>query len=499
MTENLTVSFDEWAPDRAALATGMLRTLNLIPTPEGYESGPGFVDTTTYPDLPETPLRVVAFDISDGDISTIAFCQFNIYELRAGVWAKITHQVAGEFVPYTTDNDGFWSFVKWGDMFYAVNYNDNIQRYVFASGGFCTDITGLPGGLRARFNVIIRDFHVMFDTNDASGSNATPFRMHWSGRLRPEDFNPSLATGAGFRDIIDIGNLVNAVGGEFGYINGTDAGSRIDTIGPPLQFAVARVDEDIGCLFRETMVKVSGSIFWYSQKGWRRSEGGPSRPIGQSRVDRYFRQRIDQTAVNLISSVVLRDKPIIFYSYVSTDSVDRIPDEAIFYNYDVDRWSEGAYKIRSLGTAGPIPLFSDDPTFGEMLVDDLDQLVDAENDIKSIIVAVSPDNKLQMIVPSADSAFIETREVQLIKAKRAQVTRVRLIAEGDSDQYQARISSRDKQPSMDVTRDPWLNPEKSGSCGANKSGRYHRAGFRLFGAFTSVLGAELFFEERGDK
>ena len=487
------IPFEEWMPDRASLGTGSIRALNVLPTAEGFETAPGFLPATTLPSPPGNVLDIQAFDTSAGTTATVAFCREKIWVLTGTSWFDVTRESASIKDPYTTDPEvGFWSFAKWGDILYATNYKDPIQKFDLVAGTPCVDIDGnLPGGFRARHLIIVGDFLVAFDTNDDSGSNAAPYRMHWSGRLRPEDFLPSLEFQSGYRDIIDIGNIVRPIGGQYGFILGQTGSVRIDYAGPPLVWQLTGLDEDIGCLYRRSVVKVANSIFWYSPRGWRKSGGGPSVAIGTGKVDSYFRKRVDPRSTNRMSTAIFRDRSVILFSYVSVDSVDSWPDEAVFLNFDTNKFTEGRYSVKFFGQMAKPPLLTDDAVWGELLSDASDDLVDNEESERPEVIAVGVDNSLLTTSGVAPDVYMETKEVQFFPGKKARVLRVRLVAEGDDPNYSVRISTRDTVPATQPASDPWIIPERTGACAADRRGRYHRFGVRLPGRFSSILGLDI--------
>jgi hypothetical protein len=483
--------FEEWAPDRAAMNTGMNRALNVLPTVEGYETAP-VLEVSAYPALTETPLMIRAFRCSDSSIFTFAFCPTRIYKLTRAAWVDVSRAIG-----YNTASDGYWWVNQWGDTLYCGNGANLMQKFDMSGSALFADVPGSPV---AKIGVIIRDFQVLFDCQETPGGDRSPYRMWWSGRLRPEEFAPSLVTQAGFRDVPDIGLLVQAVGGDYGLVNGETGMQRIDYIGPPVQFQLSRLDEDIGCLFRATMLKIAGVTYFYSQRGWRASNGGPSVAIGQGKVDAFTRSRVQRDKINLMSNFTFPDKPVFAISYVGPDSPDGWPDEVIYYNYDVKRFSEGAMRGIAFGTLSTPPIMTDDVDFGELNVDDPvfgETLLDSSDDLKFSIVAINPtDLSVLVLQQGTPDALIETRELQLIPGWRAQVTRTRLIGEG-SPVYSIRAIGRDQMFNPTLFKDPYNPPETTGSVSQNRRGRYHRFDVQMSGVYKSLLGIEVDFSPAG--
>src|SRR5438093_2168692 len=112
------LTFEEWAPDRAAINTGMVRAMNLLPTTEGYETAPSLIPAS-YPPIPggALPKVIKAFRSSDGSVFTLAFCLNKIYLLQTlYTWTDVTRTT-----PYTMGAEATWSVVPWGDMIYCGN------------------------------------------------------------------------------------------------------------------------------------------------------------------------------------------------------------------------------------------------------------------------------------------------------------------------------------------------------------------------------------------
>lgn len=493
------VPFEEWTPDRAKLTTGVNFVRNLIAAADGYEMAPGFA-ASQIAVPPEKPMLIRAFKLPTGDISTLIFCRTKIYLLTGAGWADYTRESSpGVKVNYTTQATDWWSAVQWGDYVYATNYRDPVQRFRLTGGIKFNDVAMKTGGFRCRHLIIVRDFLVGLDTNDDTGSNANPFGISWSGRLRPDDMEPSLATQANYRDIVDIGNIVNATGGDFGIVLGETGMATLDYIGPPVTWQISKKEEDVGCLIRGSMIKAAGIVYWYSQKGWRSSNGGPSQPIGATKVDSYSRRKIDLRYGHSMSAIALADKPVIAWSFVGTDSADKLPDNMIYLQTTLMKFSEGDFDVECLGTSGTPEIFMDDPVWGDVMIDTMSGLVDSSGDIRSVIVALDRAGKIIQMTPTADTASLTSKEVELIKGMRSRVIRVRLVAEGATEDYMARVNTRDRLPTPDISTDPWLIPERTGSCGADKRGRYHRFNFQLTGDYTNILGVDVTYVPAGEK
>lgn len=483
------VPFGEWTPDQADLASGAARLHNVLPTAgPGYASTPKFVETT-YPAIPHPPEVVRAYVDSTGALVTLAFCKTKIYRLTSSAWVDISR--AGD---YTGDETTLWSIAKWGDMIYAANYSDPIQKFDLKSGGDFADMsTGLANGLRCRFLLIIRDFLVAFNCADVSAANLYPFRAHWSGRLSPETFVPSLSSMAGFRDIPDIGTLEAGTGGDYGLILGSRGSVRFDFIGAPAVWQVSTLETDVGCYFAKSVISVSGVHYWYSTKGWRKSSGGPSAPIGVGKVDLWFKNQANlENTRQFISPIQLDAGNIIAWNFVSNDSPVGFTDKILFYSVLDGRFTEGDSVAANYGTLAVPPLTVDDSDFGELIRSEVETYVDDQDrsDVGSL-VGIGSDGKVYQLDPLLSDWVVTTGEFEITKGRRSRVTRLRFVGEGSVLSYESQVTGRDQQPPKVLVSDPWVRSEPTGSCSADKRARYHRVSIRGSGRMTMILGVDV--------
>src|SRR4051794_32122585 len=154
--------FEEWTPDRAAINSGMVRVMNLLPTVEGYETAPSLLPAS-YPVVPDQPRIVKAFRSSDGSVFTFAFCLTRIYMLRTlTAWVDVT-RVSGL---YTTPTAFSWWVVQWGDTIYCGNGADLMQKFDMNGGSSFVDVPSSPV---STIGVVIGDFLVLFNCRETVG------------------------------------------------------------------------------------------------------------------------------------------------------------------------------------------------------------------------------------------------------------------------------------------------------------------------------------------
>lgn len=487
--------FGEWAPDKPALTTGVVKAENLLPISDGYESGPSFVKDDYFDAVLDDPLRIMTLRDGVGDSTGFAFTRTNIYVAGAdGAWTDITRATGGD---YATVANGDWSVIPWGNSFYAVNGLDKIQKYVFGSPN-CVDVNGVTTDfVTGKYSTIVKDFHVLADIKN--GTALYPFRVWWSGRLRPELFDPSLATMAGWRDHNDIGTIQGITGGDYGVLYGSDGIARFDFYGPPGVFEFANIDLENGCMAPKSIIRLGSISFWLSSRGFRGySGGGPVSPIGTEKVDRFFLGHANLDKLNLMSVSSLKNRPIVMWLYVSQNSVDGLPDEILFYNYRLGRFSSGKIVgLTLLGDSVIGPDFLDDARGNDLIdVDNPDELID-QNEGIPFIAGLDRNNNVLRVNDFTNPGTIVTSELGDMKTTvRTRIVRARLISDGRIGKYYVTVNSRDYQ-SDTFTTSPRLVPEPTGSVAINKRGRYNRLTIELEDGFSRLLGIEVEVTEGG--
>lgn len=349
------VRFQNWQPDLQGLTnSGQEDTKNIYPTGQG-----GYAPVKDAVAISTTGLNAKcqgAFAAQDSTGTTNSFAgdASKLYKLTAAAYADVSK--SGGYSVATTDQ---WEFAQFGQRVIATEYNDAVQYYDMGSSSLFANLAGSPPN--SRHIAIVKDFVVLGNTTNS------PSEVFWSG------FNNSAqwTTGTNQCDsqtLTSGGWIHRIMGGEVGWIFQEHAIVRMTYVGPPVIFQLDPIDRAPGLVTPGAIHKVGDDIFYYSQYGFMRFSNGGFEPIGDSKVDNWFR---DHIAPNTTSLITASDDPsgkYIFFSFVSTDATDAShPDTVLIYNRLAKEWayakisheliytalSEG-YTLETLSTAYPV-------------------------------------------------------------------------------------------------------------------------------------------------
>jgi hypothetical protein len=479
--------FDEWRPDLAPLSQGMEAVLNCIPAADGYVPAP--VPVFRGPGgLRGRASCVLVVTSGDGVTVPLAFTTDGVFRAQATGWLDVSRVEDDYEVPLEA-----WAAVQYGDAVFAVNGFDTVGILPLGAAAF-RDITDAPFGLSANYIAVVGDFLVLASTTAARANERNHARVWWSGRGRPERFTPDLATQAGYVDRPGIGRIRGITGGEFGLILGEEGLDRMDYSGPPAVFQFRNLETDIGCELSRSIVQAGTKTAWWSRRGWRMSTGGPSQGIGTNRIDSFTRGRIDFDRGHLMTSTALLREDCFLWAYVSRNNTTGRPDEALAYNWTLDRWSRIEMSVDCLGRLAVPSLFTDDPGLSQIYgptTDDTTLLTDVAAGARPFAAAVTF-GSLYALQPKAGlAAQITTTEVNLVPGQRALLSRIRPLVHGGTDDIWCYVETRDTQYSETVRRKGPLEPERDGSFSCHSAGRFHRIRLHVRAPWKKAQGIEL--------
>lgn len=483
------VRFPEWMPDRAPYIGGALLARNLIPKGDAWQMmpGPSIIGGRSLTDI---PLRLVAVKSSAGNAHTLALGANGVSRYVAGQW---------EVPPGGARPSASWASVVWGDKAYAVNGVDPMLAIDLLNECATNEVATMPDGLTGLYLDIVADQLVIGNCRQNRGSTEWPFRVWASGIGRPETFVPDASISSTYQDVSDIGKISGIIGGEFGIVLGFEGYSRMDFIGGSDIFAFRTIEQGTGCIYPATAARLPDRAVWFSERGFVSSSGGPSTPIGENRVNEWFRARVTRDNQDQIKSSVFHSLNLLMYLLPPMDGAE--DREVLCYCWaegPIGKWSHGRMSASIIGEAVARPQASDDASFNftgadiaadAALSDAIDYLSDNFRDGDAFPAALVG-GRLAAMVPGTLQAEIETPEYAPIEGAMTRLVRARPLVHS-SGKVQLMHSVRDDQSSEATRKTGWLNRERVGTVVINRKGRYHRTHMLLEPPFKDVIGLEL--------
>ena len=473
------INFPEFLPDQPALDNpGTTVAKNVIPAARGYRS---VKDLSAYSGAGDARLRgMIAVKDTGENTNVYAGNASKLYRLSGSTSTALSDVSKGG--GYSTGADERWRFIEFGTKVIATNFSDTMQVATIGSGSFA-DLTTSPP--KARYLAVVRD-QVWTGYTNESGTTY-PSRVRWSGIGSETTWGSSATSGSDFQDIYDLGIVTGLVGGEYATILCEHGIARAQFVGPPLFYQIDKVETARGCAYPGTVANVGRMVFYAADDGFYLFDGNSSKPIGAERVNKFWLDRLNKDEAHRITTAVDPERQLIVVSYPTTGEQ---PNELLFYNYSLDRWSFAEVTtdmVGSFATAG-YTLEQLDNVNGSIdaLPDSLDSAAYRGG---QFLFGGSIDNKLAVFGGATLAAQLETSEFQVAPGRRAMLREVVPYTEG-STSVTAQIGTRSRQQDVvSYTAASSLNAE--GHIPVRSEGRFHRVRINISGDWTQAQGIDV--------
>lgn len=473
MGEWQTVVFDEWAPDRPALAAAARSHLyvckGVAPRVDGYAPVAGLVDQGFG--------AIAGRALGHGVIRDSANETYNF----VGTAAKL--ELVGSTPTDVTRMSGAygggettrWEFAVLGKDIIAVQREDVPQFFdVEAPSSEFDDLSAPQAAHVAR----IQDQIFLGDLLD--GSTEKPRGIRWSALRNGQSYptpgsDAALAALAGEVELLGEGRLQRIIGGtEVGLIFCERDIYRAEFIGAEPFWAFRPVDTDRGLLTPGACVAKGRLVLYLDEDGWFLHDYTKSIHVGKGKVDRYFFLDVDPSKLHRISAVADPEKTMFVIGYQSSSSSTGRPDKFLIYDWALNRWSHGDLDheliCRSLATEGNIDAIEtsfDDPPYADASVDD------AVATGPSKLSAWTSANTLSTFSGGGMEAVFETGDMGLFGERVGMLTGVRPHAKGSGIAPTVQVSGIRKL-GANHTFGPVSTLNESDYCPVRKKARYHR-------------------------
>lgn len=298
-------TYGAFEPDQPGfLSDGLQIATNTYPSPIGYRPVGQFAAVSDI--LPSAPLGAAAF--SAGPV--FAGTSGGLYRLNGTAWTLLS----GGF------SASRWSFAEFGAIAVATNGTDAMQKINLTSF-----VTGALGGTppTAKILAVVRDFLV------AGFVGGTGNKIQWSG-INNAEFWTAGSNQCDFQIFPTGGDVTGIFGGETGVILQRNRLTRMTYVGDNFVFRFDEIANNIGCVSQNSCIQAGTFGFFLSDTGFMLWDGGSLRPIGQNRVDRYFKSLYSEADLVNMSSAIDQKNSLVAWT---------MPERTFIYNWVLDRWS----------------------------------------------------------------------------------------------------------------------------------------------------------------
>lgn len=329
-----TLLFPEFAPDVSDLGTGVASLVSgVVPRADGYGPFPDFVSFTQA--LPANCRGFFFARRSDGAIAVFAGTATRLYLLNntTFLWADVSKGGAAYASLLGTDN---WRFAQFNEFVIAVQINTVPQKYVLNLGGAFGDLGGSPP--QSSHIAIVNRFVML------TGLLSAPRRAQWSDLDAPEVWTAGVGL-SDFQDFPDGGSAHQVSGGDAFGVVFQDEAIRTLTYAPgsPAVFQINRISTQDTLYAQYSVITAGTRVFFLSAQGFKViPAGGEPVPIGKERVDRFFFNDVDTSALQLVIGAVDPQATRVYWAYKSKAGQAGLFDKILCYDWSIGqngRWT----------------------------------------------------------------------------------------------------------------------------------------------------------------
>jgi hypothetical protein len=338
---------------------------------------------------------------------------------------------------------------------------------------------------------VVRDFIMAGYCDDDSN------KVQWSDLNNENVWESSDINQADFQ-ILPAGGAIKAItGGEFGLILQEKSVTRASYIGTPLIWQFDLISDNTGCLTGKSAVQYNGITYFLSESGFMACDGSKITNIGAGKVNNWFFDTLDSTAIETMDVAIDPLKNLIVWNFPTTA---RIPTDEerymIMYNYETGRWTSGstnAQVVAQLATQGKTldGLDLDYPKLDEMPIS-LDSPLFIGGDlafcgaIKDVVCAFNLYN---------EATYLTTSDIE--QGIFSVVTMAMPIIENGSATFQV-ASRNNMNENILFNAESVTSPENRADL--RSGGRYHRLRVKPTGAgWTHAIGFDLTVTPQGQR
>lgn len=456
------IQLGEWLPDQNPVALpGLLEVNNVYPTLHGYRSFNGRNGLGNVTSLQHPCVGARSGDTQAGSKYTVVATREAGAGLgreikvlwNSGDWKDATPQ-AGEFD--TLANECRVSFATYGDRLIAVGPDAKPCSVDTASSPPSNTNPFAELHVDAPFASVCEVFKEFLILGDIVGRGNNPAYatqragLHWSAIG-----NPTLWPTAGTQTAIDVQSDFQILDGDGGPITAiVSAGEwcavlrerqvwRMDYVGGRNFFSFRKLDSNRGCNITGAAIAVGGVVYFPSAEGFLACDGNSLHPIGEEKVDRYWREFLDHHAKHRASAVYNAETESIYWS-LPDGSND--PTTILGYRPILQKWfrlTEQPHQalfdsVSSLvgGNLDELPWsnYQMDSSGGASLLEfmNLDTMGIRDGDRAMAVIDGNGDIKLYNDTNDTLTGSILTGDYEMPDGGRAMLRWIRPVFEGDS-------------------------------------------------------------------
>jgi hypothetical protein len=375
-----------------------------------------------------------------------------------------------------------WEWTRTSNRLIAVDIAENPQYYDMGTSTLYADLSGTPP--KAAHIATVRNFVVLGNINDGT---AYPDRLHWSGYNSSTLWTPSRSTQSDRRDLGGNGGKIQRiVPGQTGIVFQERSIWAMSYAGPPTIFTLSELEPGRGTIAPNSVCWVGGVVYYLGLDGFYRF-AGRSESIGTERVDRWFFNTVDQSAMDETRGAVDPKNKLVIWAFKSSGSLAYF-DRVIIYNYAADKWSYGELNTEAIGTYASVGYTLDGLDTLVPSIDGSSVSFDSDAYQGGVISLAAFDSAHKLAAFSGAPLTAEIDTVEMGEDHRVSVKAARPLVNGGM----VTIADVYRNEQTDDAETSMFKPTNAmGVANFRENARYHRMRCHVSGEFSFAQGVDV--------
>lgn len=471
------IQFEEWLPDQPSI-TSLRDAKNVYPTSVGYAPFNSQEDFST---AASENLNSV-FGAKYGDeVAIFAGGATKLFKLDATDLGLDDVSKSGGYSGNT------WKFVQFGGVVIASNNQSRLQSWTIGSSSLFADLNA--NAPVAKYVTVVRDFVVA--GNIGAGTNTN--KIQWSDINDETNWVSGTTSQSDYQIIPDGGNITGLTGGEIGLIFLEKSIVRMSYSGSPLFFQFDTISRGLGCLEGNSIAQYGATSFFLSDDGFYKCDGQTVTGIGTEKVDRYFFDTADLTAIDTMSASVDPIKKLVVWNYKNVDGGRSI----LVYNWQLNKWSRvttTATGVGSITTTG-YTLEGLESVLGYTNLETIPASLDDRLWVGGkFLFAGFKDTKIVTFTGSTYNSELITPDLEVGYNSVATLVRPQI----DNGSATIKVASR-RELDDNIQFGSSVTTSSEGRASIRSAGRFHRFSVSPTGNWTNAVGIDVDFRTQGNR
>ena len=466
--------FGEWLPDQPDnLNPGATVATNVYHAQSSYKPVKGLVPYSGASTVTQNAKGAGSFRDNTNAVFTFVGTKNNIYKLTSGTFTSVKGSLT-----ISGGDTGFFTFTQFGQYIIASNgVNPPMYYLMGTSTNFATlQSIASAGTVPSKFRVsgVIRDFLVTGNIENAKN------KVAWSGindisvwEAGVSSSDTQILPGSG-------GQIVHITSGEVGYVFRQNQITRMDFVGGNVVFRFSVISPNRGAVYGQTVCQDNRQVFFYADDGFFQINGDQILPIGAEKVNRFFDLDLNKAFTDRITAAVDPFNTLAIWLYPSKNNPGNttgICDRLLIYNYVTQKWT--------IANVQASQIFEQFVSFNtvelmDLISENLDEInISLDTPFWSVghlrLGAIDENFKAAIFSGTNLEAELETKEAEIIKGSRSNITGIRPIVDAVAN---VTVKTREKLADA-VTTSATSAMNDSGINPVRQSGRYVRANVKI--------------------